>query len=144
MIMDSDGHIDDRDSDEMERQAPRKEKSHGLLWLIIIVFVVWFFFFRIDYSKPWIKEGEEEDALVVWCKNGDCNNTEHRYTLLVQNEGRAAYGDDRYILDIFMPNDGEVEINAFCSKAADGLVYDRYCQGVDESGEIWLVAHLKN
>ncbi len=138
--MDSDDYVPDAE----ERNILQKKKTHGFLWFIIIIFAVWFFFFRIDYSKPWIKEDEEENAVVIWCKDGDCNNTEHRYTLLVQNEGKAAYGDDRYILDIFMPNDGEVEINAFCAKAADGLVYDRYCQGVDESGEIWLVSHPKN
>ena len=44
----------------------------------LFVFVVWFFFFRIDYSEPWIKEGEEEDALVVWCKNGSCGQNRAR------------------------------------------------------------------
>lgn len=121
----------------------KKRGGHGIFWFILIVGAIWFFFFRTDYSKPWIKENEEEDSFVIWCKDGNCNNTEHRYNLVVLNEGKAAYQDDRYILNLYMPNGGEVEISAFCAKASDGLIYDRYCQGYDESGELWLVAHLK-
>lgn len=105
---------------------------------IIFCIIIWFLFFRTDYSKPWIKEGNEEYATVVWCQNGNCFSGDHVYNLNVYNDGKAAYGDNRHILVIYMPNGGEVEVNAYCDKNKNKLIsHKRFCEGVDNDGEIW-------
>ena len=135
---------EDNDTYEVQRRANSVSHNAGsgggssIFGIIIIGVIIWFFFFRTDYSKPWIKENNEEYATVVWCKNGNCLSSEHVYSLSVYNEGKAAYGDDRYILAIDMPNGGEVEVNVYCAKNEDKLVsHERYCEGVSDDGEIW-------
>lgn len=137
--------MDDYDEfDYPEYDAPIQEQHnshHGAISVgggIILIFLVWFFFFRVDYKKPWINENDTKYSTVVWCKNGNCLSSEHAYVLNVLNEGKAAFQDDRYILMIYWQNGGETEVNAYCDKNNNKLIsHDRFCEGVSEVGEIY-------
>ena len=118
-----------------------QEKSGiGLGGLIIIGFLVWFFFFRVDYKDYWY-DGYGQ-AWVQYCgsyESNDCSSHPAEYlTVTHDNKDKAAYKEDKWVHDftIYFKNGGWIGAEGTCDKAASGYSYDRVCKvtSYDEYG----------
>ena len=102
----------------------------GLITLFLIGLAIWFFFFRIDYSDFWY-DGTG-NAFVTYCGSiydQDCSAHPTEYLRVVHHsrEKSAFNTGDFHTFEIVFKNGGYVEAEGRCSKAAEGLTFDRVC-----------------
>lgn len=103
----------------------------GLGGLIVIIFLVWFFFFRVDYKDYWY-DGYG-NAFVTYCGQNysyDCESHPTEYLPVYHIEKAKAASDvDKWIhtWKISFNNGGYVEAEGTCHEASSAVTFKRVC-----------------
>lgn len=110
----------------------------GIGALIIIGFLVWFFFFKVDYKDVWWSGTEVQR--VIYCGNSiepHCSTGE-TYYIPVTHIGKTG---EIHSFELNFTNGGHIETTGSCDQAAKDMYdFDRFCRttGTDEYGNSYM------
>lgn len=110
----------------------------GLGSIIVIGFLVWFFFIRVDYKDVWWSGTETQR--VIYCGNTidpHCSTGDVYYVPVTH----LSKDGDVHTFEIAFKNGGYIETEGTCDQAAKGMYdYDRFCRttGTDLYGNSYM------